>query len=169
MEQSVIPNKYLNYTRKLEDGDLLYADNVISSNGKIVCRPGWQWAGADDMPFLTSGTGYAVSPVNGIFFNNNPWFFAKDNVSGEAKFFYKPSMSNSTPWRVGDNAAMQFDFGAASADYKPQMHENAKRLLIGSSRGLAVVPKTQEDYQVGGFWRGATPRIAGSATPIVTG
>lgn len=166
MEHSVIPNKYLNYTSKPEDGDLMFADNVINVNGKLVCRPGWQWAGADDMPFLASGSGFSVVPVNGIFFNNNPWFFAKDYTSGEAKFFYKQSMGNTSPWRVGDNAAMQFDFGAASGDYKPQLHENAKRLLIGSSRGLAVVPKTQEDYQVGGLWRGATPRIAGSATAL---
>ena len=166
MEHSVIPNKYLNYTRKAEDGDLLFADNVINVDGKLVCRPGWQWAGAEDMPFLASGSGFSVVPINGIFFNNNPWFFAKDYTSGETKFFYKPAMGNTTPWRLGDNSAMQFDFGAAPSEYKPQMHENAKRLLIGSSRGLAVVPKTQEDYQVGGLWRGATPRIAGSATAI---
>lgn len=166
MEHSVIPNKYLNYTRKLEDGDLLFADNVINFNGKIICRPGWQWGGSDDMPFLSSGTGYAVSPLNGIFFNNNPWFFGKDNVTGETKFFYKPSLNTSTPWRIGDNTALQTDFGASPSEYKPQLHENAKRLLIGSARGLAVVPKTNEDYQVGGFWRGATPRIAGSATAV---
>lgn len=166
MEQSVIPNKYLNYSSRLEDGDLLFADNVINLNGKLVCRPGWQWAGADDMPFLSTGNGPSIIPINGIFFNNNPWFFAKDYNSGEARFFYKNSMSNSAPWRVGDNAAMQFDFGAAPGEYKPQLHENAKRLLVGSERGLAVVPKTQEDYQIGGMWRGATPRIAGSATAI---
>jgi hypothetical protein len=166
MEHSVIPNKYLNYTRKLDDGDLVFADNIVNNNGKIVCRPGWQWAGGDDMPFLASGTGYAVSPLNGIFFNNNPWFFGKDNVTGETKFFYKPNLSTTTPWRVGDNSSMVTDFGAAPSEYKPLLHENAKRLLIGSSRGLAVVPKTTDDYSIGGFWRGATPRIAGSATAI---
>jgi len=166
MESSVIPNKYLNYTRKPVNGDLLFADNVLNVNGKIVCRPGWQWGGAEDMPFLASGSAGQVVPVNAIFFNNNPWLFAKDYFSGEAKFFYKPSMSNVTPWRVGDNSQMQFDFGAAPSEYKPQIHENAKRLLVGSSRGLAVVPKTDQDYQIGGAWRGATPRIAGSATAL---
>ena len=171
METSVIPNKYLNYNYQ-SDGDLVVADNVVNENGILKCRPGWDWIATENKPLnsILADANYLV-PVNGLFFNGSPFFFFKDYLSGETQFGYRHNLSdvknpNSGAWRMGSNQNAAFDFGAFPSQYKPQMHEGSKRLLIGSNRGLLCVPRMQQDYTIGNFWRGATPRIAGSASAL---
>jgi hypothetical protein len=166
METSVIPNKYLNYGQK-SDGDLVVADNFVNVRGRLMSRPGWRWAGADLKPFALDNN---TIPINGTVFDGRPFLVFKDYVSGHPRFAYKNNLTSSlTPgtgnrFREGYDINMLGDFGPSPV--RPRLNQLAKRLCISSNRGLAVIPSTKNDVLTGAGWRGASPRIAGSASAL---